>query len=174
MDKKLCNKCRKTLPLDNFHKSTSAKTGRVAYCKLCVKDYNDKYTRKNKLRITEQVKKYQLLHRSTAKYTVYALFAAAKTRARFKNLAFDLDRAWITEKVLPMACAATGLTLQLDIDDRYQYNPFRPSIDRIDNAKGYTKDNCQVVSVLYNRTKSEYTHDDVLLMCEYLVKKNAN
>ena len=173
MDKKLCNKCMQLLPLDNFHKSKSAKSGRTAYCKLCVKVYSDKYTHDNRLYINEQSRKYQSLHRNTLNYTVSALFSAAKTRSKLKNLDFELDREWITEKVQPMVCTVTDLILQLEIDDRYQYSPFRPSIDRIDNTKGYTKSNCQITSVIYNRAKSEYTHADVLLMCKHLIDKTS-
>ena len=42
------------------------------------------------------------------------------------------------------------------------------SLDRIDPKKGYTKNNCQIVSVIYNKAKGDGCATDVFLMAQYL------
>jgi hypothetical protein len=46
-----------------------------------------------------------------------------------------------------------------------------PSIDKIDPAKGYTIDNCQVVSWWYNVTKQRFTDKEVLELCKAVVNQ---
>ena len=71
-----------------------------------------------------------------------------------------------------MVCEATGLPLSLELDSRYQHSPFKPSIDKIDPKKGYIRDNCQIVSVIYNKAKADSPGQDVLLMAQYLMEKS--
>lgn len=40
MDSKVCNKCALDQPLENFHKSSRGKFGRVTYCKTCRTEIN--------------------------------------------------------------------------------------------------------------------------------------
>lgn len=68
-----------------------------------------------------------------------------------------------------MRCEATGVELTLDRQEGVQHTPFRPSIDRIDSEKDYTKDNCRVVCVIYNKAKSDYTDADVLKLARGMV-----
>lgn len=50
-------------------------------------------------------------------------------------------------------------------------NPFAPSIDRINNDLGYTKDNCQMVVWIYNCSKNVFTNEDLYKMCKAFIKK---
>lgn len=74
------------------------------------------------------------------------------------------------EKLTPMRCQATGVELVLIKDDNVTHSAFRPSVDRIDNSKGYTKDNCRVVAVIYNKAKSDYNDEDVLKMAKSMIE----
>lgn len=102
------------------------------------------------------------------------LYLDARSRAKKKNLEFNLTREWVREKTTPMICSTTGmkLTLQCDSTGRRTFN--RPSIDRIDNAKGYTQDNCRIVSVIYNYAKNDWTDELVMLMAKSLVERGNN
>lgn len=44
------------------------------------------------------------------------------------------------------------------------------SLDRIDNTKGYTKDNCVVISYKANRLKSDSTFEELKLIKEFYTK----
>ena len=48
-----------------------------------------------------------------------------------------------------------------------------PSIDRIDNNKGYTTDNCQIVCNMYNTGKGQHTDLEFLDFCKKVVEFNS-
>jgi len=49
--------------------------------------------------------------------------------------------------------------------------PFSPSFDRIDNTQGYTRDNVQLVCLIYNTAKNAHTHEDLLKLARALVSE---
>jgi hypothetical protein len=52
--------------------------------------------------------------------------------------------------------------------------PTHISIDRIDNAKGYTLDNVQLVCFIVNRMKSDMLQDDLFNWCRAIVARNLS
>lgn len=38
------------------------------------------------------------------------------------------------------------------------------------SGRGYTKDNCRIVSVIYNKAKSDYRDEDVIKMAKALLE----
>lgn len=62
-------------------------------------------------------------------------------------------------------CEITGLPFDLVGPPR---SPFVPSLDRSDNAIGYTEENVKVVVWCYNSAKGSGTHADVLRLTEAL------
>ena len=65
----------------------------------------------------------------------------AKRRAAKRGLEFTLTKEWALETYTGH-CAITGIKF-LDYRDRNGGGPYSPSIDRIDNTKGYTESNCR-------------------------------
>lgn len=80
-----------------------------------------------------------------------------RMRADDKNLEFDLDRKWIIEKLTKGTCEATGI--KFNVKTKPYLNPYYPTIDRKNNNKGYTKDNCWMVCHMFNIAKAEYNLD---------------
>jgi hypothetical protein len=117
-------------------------------------------------------KSYRRKYKRTFEGTVTDLLCSARHRAKICDLEINIDRNWISLHLEKMKCEATGLDLTLEINENVCHSAFRPSIDRIDNKKGYIKDNCRIVSVLYNKAKSDYTDADVLKMALALTEKN--
>jgi hypothetical protein len=59
--------------------------------------------------------------------------------------------------------------LGVPISQYYPPNhPFRPSIDRLDNDKGYTKDNIVITSLLANRARNTTSVEDWEVICNQL------
>jgi len=81
-------------------------------------------------------------------YVINRMLRAAKWRAKRDGLPFDLVA---TDIVLPATCPVSGAELRLSVmgsDSRAAY-----SLDRVDNSKGYTKDNVRVISKEVNAIK---------------------
>lgn len=106
------------------------------------------YYAKNKNRITELQK---AVRRANPART---MLINAKYRAKQWNLDFDLELADIS---IPELCPV--LHVPLVVGKRDWYNP---SLDRIDNSKGYVKGNVQVISYKANAMKNSATRDELL------------
>ncbi len=103
----------------------------------------------------------------------WLLFNAAKGKHVQRNLDFSLDYMDVLKEVRRGTCAATGLPLVNVRTERFERtHPFRASLDRIDNSRGYTPDNVRVVSKIFNTAKFCWTDADVMKMAEAFVKRN--
>lgn len=81
------------------------------------------------------------------------LFKRARIRAKEANLDFKLQPSDIP---LPTHCAVLGIKLDYEgLTDAA--SKYKPSIDRIDNTKGYTMQNIQVISHRANILKRDAT-----------------
>ena len=98
------------------------------------------------------------------------LVGAAKQRAKKAQLRFSIDNDWVEARINSGICAVTGIEFDLESTVTYA-NPWSPSLDRINPNQGYTKENTQVVVWIYNAAKGQYTHEDVLTLCESLMQK---
>jgi len=66
-------------------------------------------------------------------------------------------------------CAITGLPFYNVKEYKF---PFKMSLDRIDNSKGHTKDNCQLVLLSIQFGKNEYSNEEVKKYIEEIRKCN--
>lgn len=90
------------------------------------------------------------------------LWKAAKARAVRKGLEFTIGPEDI---VVPIHCPALGFELKV-CDGKAE--DFSPSLDRIDNSKGYIKGNVQVISNKANRLKGDATKEDFRKMYDWM------
>ena len=109
--------------------------------------------------------------------TVYRLFDACRTASRrAKKIRKGIDYCNITYEsiynlmeVQRWKCAETNIPFvimdkQYKVEQRIELgiNALNlPSVDRIDNNKGYTMDNIKIVSVGYNNLKNVHSDKDV-------------
>lgn len=87
--------------------------------------------------------------------------AAAKRRAKRKGLEFDLVPEDI---IIPEYCPILGIPLQRGVRTRCADSP---SLDRIDNAKGYVRGNIAVISARANTIKNDATIDELKMVVKY-------
>lgn len=102
----------------------------------------------------------------------YDLWRKAKFSSKQRRLEFTITPGDVRDLVATGHCSVTGLPFDLTRREGSRRRPFAPSIDRKDPGKGYTKDNVQIVVWIYNMSKSDWSHDDVLRMAQALVSKN--
>jgi hypothetical protein len=93
----------------------------------------------------------------------------ARRRAKLRNCEVDITKEWLLENI-PERCPLLGLEfvfLQRTITDN------TPTVDRKDPKKGYTMDNCWIISAKANRMKSNASTRDMELLVYNLPKMYA-
>ncbi len=139
------------------------------------KEYLKEYSKRPEQK--EKKKAYQEAHpeQFAEYYRVYrerhperSLFRAARDRAKKRNLEFNLEYSDI---VIPDYCPVLGIKI---IPTAGRGTPGgklnSPSLDRIDNSKGYTKDNVQVISHQANSMKFTATKEELLKFAEWVLE----
>ena len=94
------------------------------------------------------------------------MFYGAKSRAKVKGFDFDIE---LSDVVIPDVCPILQQPLDLSKTNR----DWSPSLDRIDNSKGYVKGNVQVISYKANRIKSTITLEEIELYRNYMFKESS-
>ena len=111
-----------------------------------------KYAQENREKVRAAVRKWAKANPEAK------MLAMAKSRAKKRGLAFDLTREDI---IIPAVCPVLGIAITgADVDHV-------PSIDRIDNAKGYVRGNIVVVSYRANRLKNDATPEELRLIADF-------
>ncbi len=88
------------------------------------------------------------------------ILARAKCRAKKAGIPFDLTLA---DVLVPELCPVLGVRLEW----RGRRTDYSPSLDRIDNARGYVRGNVIVVSWRANRLKSDASSDELRRVAEF-------
>ena len=97
------------------------------------------------------------------KYLKASMVYDAKERAKKKNMDFNLVKKDIH---FPEVCPVFNIKLEHGRKDWKN----SPTIDRIDNTKGYLIDNCIVVSCLANTIKNSATPKQILKVGNFYKK----
>lgn len=94
------------------------------------------------------------------------LLTVARHRAKLRNIEFSLEKDDFT---VPKYCPILGIEIQFSSGkgNGGQFNS--PSLDRIDNNKGYIKGNVQVISHLANSMKSTATKEQLLKFANWVM-----
>jgi hypothetical protein len=92
------------------------------------------------------------------------LYYAAKFRAKQKGLDFNLEKSDI---IIPQYCPVFT-DLELDKKNSGNSKSNSPTLDRIDNNKGYVKGNVKVISHRANSLKSSGTILEFTKIIEYI------
>lgn len=126
------------------------------------------------IRNTAYNKEYR---KSAVTKTLSTITAGCRNRARRKGYDCDIDYAYMLELLDKQngRCAATGILLEASAANTKTYsNPWTISVDRMDNSKGYTKDNVRLVTYMYNTCKGQWTEEQVVHMCRGRLEAEAH
>ena len=141
---KQCNKCGELKTHSEFHKDKNRKDMLYCFCKICRIQESQQYTKKHKKEISIYMRNYR------EKNYKIILLKEAKRRANRAMIEFNID---IEDIKFPDKCPVLGIPIF--IKQGKGRLPNTPSIDRIDNTKGYSKDNIIIVSWRANNLKSD-------------------
>lgn len=155
---RVCKICGEDKKLQKFPYRVASCNGLLYYSHTCNVCQYKKWLIRNEHKRDRYVKNQRQREFFTIKGRATMLRNRCKTRARKHGLQFSLSKEIIIEKLKKGVCEQTKIPLVMVKDP---CNPYSPSIDRIDNNKGYTDDNIQIVCTIYNFCKNQFTDLDV-------------
>lgn len=162
-----CGGCKELLPEEAFAIDRMRRTGRRYKCRKCssLEFARWKETPGYRARLDKQTAQNRALkladpQRRWAKQAINA----SRRRAKARGIAFDLTLDWLLEH-LPERCPLLGVAL---VYDNSTSKSDSAALDRFDNAKGYERGNCWVISMLANRIKSNATVEELELLTSNL------
>ena len=172
---KKCVKCHEIKNHAEFGKCKNSKDGLTSQCRYC-HNLNQKIKRdlslKSSLDILEKkqydTKRYFARHHLTFSdpYTrAKRLFNCAKYRAKQKGIEFSVCFARVHVALMIGKCEKSGIIFDLEVSNKESRKAFSPSIDRIDNNKGYTEENTQIVCTAYNLGKGPFSEEEFIKLC---------
>ncbi len=118
------------------------------------------YYSANKEEISPKRKTYRQLYDSANPEK--KILATVKSRAKRKGLEFNID---VTDIIIPEFCPILGVKLVKGDGIIHRYSP---SLDRINNSKGYIKGNVAVISQTANSIKKELSLDEIEKLYFYM------
>jgi hypothetical protein len=97
----------------------------------------------------------------------------AKRRAKEKGLEFNIDN---TDIDIPILCPILGIPIVKIYTKGKSTGPTSnsPSLDRIDNSKGYIKGNVRVISHKANTMKHNATSSELIMFAEWVLHNYKN
>ena len=140
---------------------------------MCTRCYHQWHRKNNKDQYTERHKKWrdknvdwlkEYSRNSNRSSPERYLYRTAKERAKKYGLEFSID---VADIVIPSNCPVLGIPL-IPFSGKFAHNS--PSIDRVDNDKGYVKGNILVVSFRANSLKKDATVDELQKLSNFYSK----
>lgn len=122
----------------------------------------------------DKMKLITLNYRKTKEGALKELIKSARSRAKQKSMAFDLDYDWLCGLFDSQGgkCKVTGLPLDFETNSDYnKINPRAPSLDRIDTNRGYTKENVRLVCAQVNLAINWWGIEKFYEMCYAAIKE---
>lgn len=135
---KRCSNCDRVLPPEAFGKDNSRVSGLKSVCRDCDSLISLEWRRKNAAKV---------------------LLKSARNRAKENGIPFSIK---LEDVYVPAFCPVLRIPLEVG-GERFN----SPSLDRIDNTKGYEPGNVIVVSLRANRLKSDATLDELIALAEF-------
>ncbi len=164
-----CSTCKVEKSEDDFHKNGRTKNGRANACKNCMKEYKSVWYYKNGGQNYEHTYGQRYSKEKVARASEWKrinperrLWQGAKRRAMEKGIEFNIP--W-TEVVIPELCPILNIPIQMENNCVKEGSP---SIDRIDNSKGYVVGNVRVISHRANALKSNLSLEQAERLVEYM------
>lgn len=96
------------------------------------------------------------------------MWLRAKQRAKKCNIEFNIDE---TDIIIPEICPILEVPIVLGSKGNYEYTP---SLDRIDNSKGYIKGNIWVISKKANSMKNSASNKELSLFIKNILRYSLN
>ena len=145
------------------------KTNRISLCCICNKELINLFGHTKacspECRRIHNCQYQVNRRRNSVTASLRSITAGCKNRAKRKNYPCDIDSAFVLDLYHKQngRCAITNMELAAsNSNTKHDMNPLTITIDRKDSTKGYTKDNIQLVTLMYNVCKNRWSHEQVI------------
>lgn len=193
-----CWVCKIIKHRSSFYKSCYDKYGLQKACKECQNKRNLKYYFDHKKYFQNKNKEHYKKENNPIRYKKYrkiylirrkkyscsvigrfnGLLCSARNRAKKQKRQYNISLKWLLKQYDKQnkKCKLTNILLEFktNVRKRKQFLPFSPSLHRLNEYKGYTKDNvslvCTGINIAMNRFKRE---DFKKIVLGYLLKEKA-
>lgn len=102
------------------------------------------------------------------------LLSRCKGSAKARGQECSLTMAEVLDLFKDMRCAVTRVELRLKWEGPSRYNPCAPSLDRIDQSKGYVPGNVRPVCWAFNCARQDWPDEVVLAWASSFVQANGS
>lgn len=102
------------------------------------------------------------------------LIRAGKTRSKQRGMSHGITADYLTDlaEAQRYRCVISGIEFEQSTYWRTKRrNPFSPSIDRIDNARGYEIGNVRIVCLIVNLARSNFDDSALVKMAKAIVDR---
>jgi hypothetical protein len=174
IETRICTECNEVLPRSNFYKTTLKATGRVQFhaaCKQCYKTRIQKYEVRSKEK-NNGISRSVLSRKKNIKPYASHIINMARARSIKKSMDFSIDVEWFLSALESQdwKCAISGEKMEISAGTGKRL--FKGvSIDRVDNKKGYTPDNCWLVCYSINAFKADSDLQQMINLCRSVAMK---
>lgn len=181
---KRCTRCGEVKGLEEFHRWSRGPGGRAYRCKGCNSEQRRKFLSNPANRDREIARKRERWSNPAYRERAYArkrerqadpevrirvLACHARGRAQWKGLDFDPDLS----DLLPPPTHCPVLGIPIDYSTGRGLRPDSPSIDRIDNSRGYVHGNRIVISRRANTIKNDATVAELRAVADFYARLSA-
>lgn len=178
---KTCHKCKVEKPLEEFARCGKSKDGLHIQCRACFKEYY----KANRQRIIATALDHYYTHRAErlermrkfrenpddvdvgavisyrAKYMAHNLWDRARKFGRYRDK--RLNTKFISQMLINNPnCNCCGKALCFTYSRKSRLEPDSPTIDRVNNSRGYTLDNVAIICHRCNSIKNNRSASDLL------------
>jgi hypothetical protein len=115
-----------------------------------ISQYSKHWYKKNSTKVKQRVIDRKLNHPENY------IFIRAKASAKKRSLKFSIT---LQDIVIPKYCPILGIKLQMGKGKENRGSA--PSLDRINNSKGYVPGNVEVISFRANRIKNDASKEEI-------------
>lgn len=199
--KKVCSICKTEKSFENYSKNLNCNSGLLSSCKECENKKQHKIRKQNSIKnkilnldgekkcaLCKKLKSKKMFHINRLQHDGFSsyckqcfktkrvsyqkmdlrrfLLSSAKYRAKKKNITFSLKKEDI---IIPKKCPIFGTILKYSEGGKTDNSP---TIDRIDNTKGYEKENIEIISFKANRIKSNASIEELIKLANFYKKKD--
>lgn len=155
-----CSVCKEWLTADNFDQAGGNK--------YQYRDGLDKRCHNCKLKQNKQARANYSDEKRLEKVLQDRWFGA-RDRAKYKDRLFNISKEDLIDlwNKQEGKCAISKIPMTFNMDSGR--NPYNVSVDQIDPAKGYTKDNIQLVCMCVNQLKSDFNMEIIINVCKSIL-----